>query len=114
METLKSLRKQNKIKQDDMAKTLNLARSTYQSYEYGVAEPDINTLIKMADFFDVSLDYLCGRPNNNLIFTDSLSPNKKQLIDMIKNLSEDETLIAIGWVARLTNKPIDDILKKVK
>lgn len=114
MELLKELRKQRKITQNELADYLHLARSTYQSYEYGAAEPDIGTLKKIADFFDVSLDYLCGRPNANLIFTDSLSPNKKQLVNMIKGLSEDETLIALGWIARLANKPIDEVMKNVR
>lgn len=32
---------------------------------------------------------------------------------MVKNLSEDETLIAIGFLAKLSNKPVDEVLKKV-
>lgn len=110
---LKTLRKQNKINQGVLAKALGVPRSTYQSYEYGVAEPDIETLIKLADYFDVSLDYLCGRQNSNLLFIDSLSKNKRQLIEMVKSLSEDETLIAIGFLAKLSNKPVDEVLKKV-
>lgn len=114
MENLKLLRTQNKLKQDVIASSLNIPRSTYQSYEYGVAEPDIKTLIKIADYFDVSLDYLCGRQNKNLIFTDGLTKEKKELIEMIKSLDDDETLIAIGMISRLANKPIDEIMQNIK
>ena len=114
MLNLKTLRKENKAKQSDIANKLSIARSTYQSYEYGVAEPDIKTLIALADYFDVSLDYLCGRQNKNLIFADSLSEKKKELINLIKDLDDDSTLIALGVVAKLANKPIDEVLQKIK
>ncbi len=114
MLNLKTLRKENKAKQSDIANKLSIARSTYQSYEYGVAEPDIKTLIALADYFDVSLDYLCGRQNKNLIFADSLSEKKKELINLIKDLDDDSTLIALGFVAKLANKPIDEVLQKIK
>ncbi len=114
MEKLKTLRKSKGLTQLECSRLLGLPRTTYWSYENGDAEPNIDMLKKMADFFDVSLDYLCGRPNANLIFVDSLSPNKKQLVNMIKGLSEDETLIALGWIARLANKPIDEVMKNVR
>ena len=36
----------------------------YQFYEYGRSEPTAHILIALADFFDVSLDYLCGRSDD--------------------------------------------------
>ncbi|MEK4936713.1 transcriptional regulator [Bacillus pseudomycoides] len=57
------LRKQRKLRQEDMAKHLGIARTTYAMYEQGNREPDYDTLQKLADFFDVSLDYLLGRTN---------------------------------------------------
>ncbi len=114
MNNLKTLRKQNKKTQIEVAKYLNIDQTTYSGYETGKSNPSLETMEKMADFYSVSLDYLCGRPNANLIFTDSLSPNKKQLVNMIKGLSEDETLIALGWIARLANKPIDEVMKNVR
>lgn len=114
MRNLITLRQNLNLSQKELAQKLDMTDKAYWSYESGRTQPNIQTLIKMADFFNVSLDYLCGRPNSNLIFTESLSPNKRELIKMIKTLSEDETLIAIGWIARLANKPIDEILKNVK
>lgn len=58
---LKRIRKTNKIMQKDIAKLLSLPLRTYQSYEYGEALPSIETLNILADYFDVSLDYLVGR-----------------------------------------------------
>ncbi|MDA1935458.1 transcriptional regulator [Bacillus cereus] len=61
---LNSLRKDKKLRQEDMAKHLGIARTTYAMYEQGRREPDYDTLQKLADFFNVSVDYLLGRTNN--------------------------------------------------
>ncbi|PFS73878.1 MULTISPECIES: helix-turn-helix domain-containing protein [Bacillus cereus group] len=61
---LNSLRKEKKLRQEDMAKHLGIARTTYAMYEQGRREPDYDTLQKLADFFNVSVDYLLGRTNN--------------------------------------------------
>lgn len=113
MKNLIELRINNGLTQKQLAQQLNITDKAYWSYERGRTEPDINTLIKIADYFDVSLDYLCGRQNNNLIFADSLSDKKKELFSMIKDLNDDETLIVLGFVARLANKPIDEVMSKL-
>lgn len=61
MEKLKELRKLKKITMKELGKVLNLAESTISLYENGKREPDYQTLAKMADFFEVSIDYLIGR-----------------------------------------------------
>lgn len=63
-EKLKTTRKQKNIKQKDLAQLMGLPLRTYQSYEYGEVEPNINGLIKLADYLDVSLDYLVGRSDD--------------------------------------------------
>ncbi|KYC82627.1 helix-turn-helix domain-containing protein [Bacillus sp. FSL W8-0445] len=55
---LKKLREERKLKQQDVADKLGIARTTYASYEQGKREPDHATLVKIADFFGVSLDFL--------------------------------------------------------
>ena len=62
---LKELRKEKKQTQDDIAKLLNVAHSTYNGYEKETSEPTIETLKKLADYYNVSLDYLVGRSFNN-------------------------------------------------
>lgn len=61
MKTLKPLRKALKQTQTDIAKYLGITVSAYGNYELGQREPDIATLNKLADYFDVSVDYLLGR-----------------------------------------------------
>ena len=44
-----------------------MKKQTYQNYELNKRQLDISTLMKIADIFKVSLDYLCDRPNSNCI-----------------------------------------------
>lgn len=111
---IKELMQEKGVQQQQMAEFLNVSRATIYKYQQGKAEPNIKTLIALADYFDVSLDFLCGRQNKNLIFADSLSEKKKELINLIKDLDDDSTLIALGFVAKLANKPIDEVLQKIK
>ena len=48
-------------KTQNVSKELKIALRAYQNYEYGTAEPRLSTLVKLADFYGVSLDYLAGR-----------------------------------------------------
>ena len=54
-------RKINNLTQRDVAQKLGIAQPSYIRYENGKAEPSIENLIKLADLFDVSIDFLCGR-----------------------------------------------------
>ncbi len=58
---LRQLRKQRGISQLRLAIDLNMNQNTVSRYENGEREADYETLIKLADYFDVSLDYLLGR-----------------------------------------------------
>ena len=58
---IKKLRRQNAVKQDVLASSLHMRRQTISSYERGITLPSIFTLIRIADFFIVTLDELTGR-----------------------------------------------------
>lgn len=60
---LKKLRIENKKTQQDMADFLGITRPAYTAYETGNRQPDYETLQKIADFYEVSVDYLLGRTN---------------------------------------------------
>lgn len=60
-ERLKILRKQNDLTQMMISAQLSIAIRQYQRYEAGDSEPTLSVLLRLADFFDVSLDYLAGR-----------------------------------------------------
>lgn len=58
---IRDLREDGDKKQIELAKYLNVDQSTYSDYECGKINVPIEQLIKIADFYDVSLDYLVGR-----------------------------------------------------
>ena len=60
---LKELRKQRQISQLKLALDLNMNQNTISRYETLEREADYETLIRIADYFDVSIDYLLGRSN---------------------------------------------------
>lgn len=59
--TLKKLRSKTHRTQKEIAKALGVAPTTYASWEQGKREPDQAATIRIADYFDVTLDYLYGR-----------------------------------------------------
>ena len=61
---LKECRKNKNKTQKDVADYLGITECGYQNYEIRRREPKIETLNKLADYFDVSIDYLTGRSDN--------------------------------------------------
>lgn len=58
---LKALRKDKGLNQGILAELLGVSAQAYQKYEYGTAELTHENLVKLADFYNVSTDYLLGR-----------------------------------------------------
>lgn len=77
-ELLARLRKERGILQKELAAYLNVTVATISNYEKGVHTPDYETLVKLADFFDVSTDYLLHRTDYRASI-DSL--NKKLIVN---------------------------------
>jgi HTH-type transcriptional regulator, competence development regulator len=71
------LRKAKKLRQEDIAKILGIARTTYAMYEQGNREPDFDTLNKIADYFEVTIDHLLGREEKVKSKEDSLEEVNK-------------------------------------
>lgn len=61
---LKKLRNSIKLTQEELGKEVNVTKVSISGYENGNRSPDTETLQKIADFFDVSTDYLLGRSDN--------------------------------------------------
>ncbi|MEE8825162.1 MAG: helix-turn-helix transcriptional regulator [Lentilactobacillus sunkii] len=62
---LKDLRQRRRLTQEQMASKLGVPRTTYAAYEQNHREPDDAMKIKIADFFDVTVDFLVGRKVND-------------------------------------------------
>ena len=63
-ERIKELRIDRGITQKEVAEFLKMTVNAYQKYEYGERIPGIETFLILADYFNVSLDYLVGRSND--------------------------------------------------
>ena len=81
------MRKQNGLTQKDIASQLNVTTQCYQGYETGYRQPTPEMLCKLADVFEVSVDYLLGRetqPNKNTALV-----NKDGITDVAKNFIKE-------------------------
>ena len=58
---LRAIREDNDLRQSDIAKMLNVSQNTYSQYETGVIALTAELLIKLADYYGVSVDYLLDR-----------------------------------------------------
>lgn len=110
MENLKLLRANAGLNQRDMAQKLNIAKATYAHYESGRSEPSIDTLIKLADYFNCSIDYLLGHETKGILHLDSFTESQQKAIGLIKKLDDDQMLLLLGYLARMTDTPLDEIL----
>ena len=61
---IKYLKNQRNVLQKDIAAAVGVSLRAYQYYETDQREPTMTVLIALADYFDVSLDYLCGRSDD--------------------------------------------------
>ncbi|WP_069651000.1 helix-turn-helix domain-containing protein [Caloranaerobacter ferrireducens] len=113
-ERIKKLRKEKNITQKELAKILNIQNSTLSQYENGINEPSDEIKIKIADFFNVSIDYLLGRtdnpnPNNSYKLTDE---EADKLADEIIEIYIKKGKIKRG--EKLTPEKIEKILKEIE
>ena len=71
-ENLRLLRKAHALKQQELADQLGISLRAYQYYERNEREPQLSVLVRIADYFGISLDELAGRENS--------APGKKEAI----------------------------------
>lgn len=64
---LKELRRKKKITQKQMAELFDLTERGYQNYELGKSTPNVALLVSIAEYFDVSIDYLLGRTSDPIV-----------------------------------------------
>lgn len=90
---LKQLRSENNLTQAQLADILGIAKTTLAAYEQGKSEPNIELLIKMADYFCVTVDYLIGKTNciheEYQPISDILGIDEKT-IDILKGFSRNK------------------------
>ncbi|MDE6005861.1 MAG: helix-turn-helix domain-containing protein [Oscillospiraceae bacterium] len=103
-EQLQSLRKAKGLTQEEMAQSIGVSLSTYQKYERDVISPPYDTLLKIADFYDVTTDYLLGRktfqdPINLL----NLNPLEKSIVYAYIGLSSEKRTELVEIIRQIAN-----------
>lgn len=88
-ERLKELRRVYGISQNALAKEMALTRATINAWEMGISFPNAHSLIMLSKYFKVSVDYLLGISDNEMLDISSLSDKEKGMIyDMVKHLAD--------------------------
>lgn len=82
MNRIRDLREERNLRQIDVAKATGIDQKTLSNYETGKTNPDSYSLIQLADFFHVSIDYLVGR-------VDSRASSVADLIRWINRLQKE-------------------------
>lgn len=96
---LKELRLQSNLTQRDMCNKFNISLATYNDYETKNAKPRIKLLKEFANYFNVSLDYLCE--NEKGFILPPLEDSQKKAINIILNLPEKEFYMELGRLKTL-------------
>lgn len=106
---LRKLRRDKDVTQEQLAEYLNISKQAVSKWETGNSQPDMEMQIKLAKYFDVTIDYLLGRNIKddeymelyNQVYND---PNLKIMFDQVKDLSKDE----LRWVLGIVKQVKDD------
>lgn len=96
---LKEIRRSFGYTQKQVAEAIGESEVNYNRYELGKVNIDIQKLIKIADFYDVSLDYLCDRQYNNNV--GYIPDDRKDLVKKIIKLDEKSFEKTEGYVSAL-------------
>lgn len=106
---IKELRIKSKFSQKEIAKLLNISQSNYSKYERNEIEPDIQSLIKLADLYHVTVDYLIEHEVPYLIDKSAWPESKRELLNIIAELDDFESEkikgIIVGYTQAQKEKP---------
>lgn len=92
MNKLRDLREDRDLTQEDVAKLIGIDQRTLSNYENGRTNPDSFVIVKLADFYGVSADYLIGRETAHTtqisLIQDKLAKIQKELSDVLEEIKK--------------------------
>jgi len=112
---LRALRLKHKMTQEQLGKKINVTKVSISGYENGTRTPDLETLQKIADVFDVTVDYLLGRTDQTINIHEEFRRIQESIPEWGENAGQialDETkkvlikLIERGELTPVKAKPI--------
>ena len=109
MKRLKQLRESKNLSQQAFAEFFHITQQSVYKYEHGLANPDIEMISQMADFFDTSIDYLVGATDvpvrYELIKDTNLTASESQILEYYRTLSPDMQELIQKIVQQQTKQP---------
>lgn len=102
---IKELREIKQITQEELAKYLGVAPQTVYKYEKEINEPDLKTTSKIAEYFNVTTDYLLGRTDSTDTLNESMqiAASMKDGLD-ISDMDDDEKKFINDFIKMVRNK----------
>ena len=101
---LKDLRKSKGLNQTYLSEMLGISLTAYQKYEHGTAEPNFDNLCKLADFYEVTTDYLLGRePKTNPIAMLNLDIPEGNVVERFVQLPSDMRKAVLDVMIKLAD-----------
>jgi len=94
LENLRNLREKHNLTQKELAQKLNMAVTTYGSYEFGKSEPSVQTLLRLSKLYKISIDAIVGN---------DFKYNSQQLecLEYISQLNQSNLIQAIFYIKTL-------------
>ena len=113
---LKQIRKEKKMTQTEVANKLNIDYTTLGRYENGISEPNLTTLIKLANIYHTTIDNLLGHKVPYLLDKSILSKEQNNLIEKIISLDKEQCMLVDAYIEGLKDgkKRQEDTIKKLK
>jgi len=106
---LKELRVEKGLKQSEVAVAVGVSTAVYGYYERGINKPDPDMLVKLADFFGCSVDYLLGREDDfgKIIGSENgviLNADEEELVKAYRKLSSSTKSAMLSTLKSLSEK----------
>ncbi len=99
---IRDLREDSDKKQFELAEYLGTTTQYYGLYEKGANEISFERAIQLADYYDVSLDYIAGRTNNkNGFASEKISDAQWEMLEMMNSFSDDEKKKALSLLKKM-------------
>lgn len=105
VEKIIQLMEEKNINNFTMEKIAGIYNGSINTWKKGKAKPSLDALIKIADYFGVSLDYLVGREEKSINATQqeriSVSSNANEMLTTFNQLSNDSQIMCIGFAEQM-------------
>ena len=112
-DVIKELRLNRKLTTDDVANSIGVSGSAYRNYERGERSPSFEILVKLADFYGVTTDYLLGRePEPDPLAMLNIKVNNQKFIDIYQELPEFQQQVLVDAMRKLSASAEEEYKKK--